>query len=291
MQANLSWPQARALADNGSVVRRAGWLSSSIFATAGGLYWFNAPDGSQRVITAVDFQRGEFLAMDWTDSAANQGHCVGIGITAEMVASPNILASSDPTSIILSISIALDADLVFNLSSSSPLLTPATTVTIPAGKTSATFSATAGSLSDSSTEEITATSNLCSCVVSIGMQSSPSVKSKKIYTFVGSSHEVVNVYGQTQAIGKLYFQNPWSDPCLVNISGSVYLQLFGGMVNGPLQFLSGIQTPGNAAWILINQVSSPVNVSFQLAAGAYYELVVYGYTNIANWNLNVILSL
>lgn len=78
MQAHLSWPQAAALTATGSVVRRAGWLTRSIFKTRGDLYWLNAPDGSQRVITASDFTRADYLALDYTDSTPDQAHCVGI---------------------------------------------------------------------------------------------------------------------------------------------------------------------------------------------------------------------
>lgn len=332
MQANLSWPQARALADNGSVVRRAGWLSSSIFATAGGLYWFNAPDGSQRVITAVDFQRGEFLALDWTDSAANQGHCVGIDLTAEMVATPATLIASAVSTVKLTISLVLDADLVFYLTSSSSSLTVPSSVTILAGQTSVSFSATAGTLTASSSESITATSNQCACSVAIALQfvdvppppapphksiiftgtatGTPAVGWVWVQTYFGPnrypdgdpatgywvwSGPIPSRYPPhprgtwegakpTQAIGRMYFQNPWSSPCSVNISGTIYKQLYGGAVNDLVHKVN------EGAFKILSSSLTP-NLSFQLPAGGAYELAVYGDLQSANWNLTVLLSL
>ncbi len=170
MQANLSWPQAKALADTGSVVRRAGWINKSIFVNAGRLCWLNAPDGSQRVMRASDFARGDFLALDYTDSAPNQGHCVGIGIAADMSASLSTLGSGDPSTITLSISEVQTTDVLFALSSSSTSLSIPSAVTILAGTASVIFTAVAGTLTASSNAAITATSNLCSCAINLGLQ-------------------------------------------------------------------------------------------------------------------------
>ena len=330
MQKDLSWPQAKALADTGSVVRRAGWLSSSIFSTDGGLYWLNAPDGSQRVITAADFKRGEFLALDWTDSAANQGHCIGIDLTAEMVATPALLIASAVSSIKLTISLALDTDLIFLTSSSSSLTVPSS-VTIAAGQTSVTFSATAGSLSASSNATIKATSTQCSCSVNVSLQyvavPPPPPPPQKIYTFTGSavgSPAVGWVWVQTyfgpnrypdgdpatgywtwagpipnryppyprgtpqgakptQAIGRMYFQNPWSSPCSVNISGTIYKQLQGSAVADLVRKI-------NIGKVAVLSNSTSPNVSFQLPASGSYELIVFG-DQSASWNLTVLLSL
>ncbi len=79
MQARLSWPAARSLAASGSRVRRAAWTDRYVFRTAGGLHWLGAYDESyKRVVQAEDFQRAEFLALDWTDADPDQNHCVGI---------------------------------------------------------------------------------------------------------------------------------------------------------------------------------------------------------------------
>ena len=79
MQAHLSWSAARSLAASGSRVRRAGWTDRYVFRTRGGLHWLGDYAGTyKRVIRAADFQRPEFLALDWTDADPDQNHCVGI---------------------------------------------------------------------------------------------------------------------------------------------------------------------------------------------------------------------
>jgi hypothetical protein len=81
MQANLPWLSARALAAGGSRVRRAEWTDRYIFRSPGGLHWIADYDETyQRVITATDFQRAEFLALDWTDADPDQNYCVGIDL-------------------------------------------------------------------------------------------------------------------------------------------------------------------------------------------------------------------
>ena len=79
MQAQLSWSAARSLAASGSRVRRAAWTDRYVFRTRGGLHWLGDYAGTyKRVIRAADFQRTEFLALDWTDADPDQNHCVGI---------------------------------------------------------------------------------------------------------------------------------------------------------------------------------------------------------------------
>lgn len=93
MQARLSWPSASELARRGSRVRRAEWTDRYIFRTAGGLHWIADYDETfQRVVQAEDFQRAEFLALDWTDADPDQNHCVGIELgsySAGEVVSPS----------------------------------------------------------------------------------------------------------------------------------------------------------------------------------------------------------
>jgi hypothetical protein len=83
MQANLPWKAARALAATGSRVRRAEWTDRYIFRSPGGLHWIADYDETyQRVVRADDFERGEFLALDWTDADPDQNLCVGIDLGA-----------------------------------------------------------------------------------------------------------------------------------------------------------------------------------------------------------------
>lgn len=81
MQANLPWRAARALAKAGSRVRRAEWTDRYIFSSPGGLHWIADYDETfQRVVQADDFERAEFLALDWTDADPDQNYCVGIDL-------------------------------------------------------------------------------------------------------------------------------------------------------------------------------------------------------------------
>lgn len=77
MQANLTWPQARELARNGSKVRRAGWSDEMIFRTDGDLFWRESSAGTE-VVTPADVSYTDLIAHDWTDASVAQAACVGL---------------------------------------------------------------------------------------------------------------------------------------------------------------------------------------------------------------------
>lgn len=71
----LSWPEARALADAGSLVRRINWTDRWLFKEAG-IWWVQLAAGSVRVVQAYDFTAAEFRAGDWTTIWPDQYSCV-----------------------------------------------------------------------------------------------------------------------------------------------------------------------------------------------------------------------
>lgn len=74
---NLTWAEARAVAQAGGRVRRYGWTDRWLRRTRGNLYWIELLSGaSTRVVRNTDFTRTEFLAGDWTTLAPDQHHCV-----------------------------------------------------------------------------------------------------------------------------------------------------------------------------------------------------------------------
>ena len=81
----------------------------------------------------------------------------------------------------------------------------------------------------------------------------------------------------------MYFQNPWSSPCSVNISGTIYKQLQGSAVADLVRKI-------NIGKVAVLSNSTSPNVSFQLPASGSYELIVFG-DQSASWNLTVLLSL
>ena len=74
---NLTWPQAREVAEGGRRVRRVGWLDRWLVNLDGALWWIEqVASGDMAVVTADDFTRLEFLASDWTTVAPDQHACV-----------------------------------------------------------------------------------------------------------------------------------------------------------------------------------------------------------------------
>lgn len=73
-QTNLSWPEARALARAGAMVRRIGWLDRWLFAS--GPLWFILPNaGDRRPVQSTDWTAAEFLATDFTTILVDQFEC------------------------------------------------------------------------------------------------------------------------------------------------------------------------------------------------------------------------
>jgi len=74
---NLTWPEARAVAQAGGLVRRYGWTDRWLKRTRGNLYWIEPLSGAaMHVVRNTDFTRTEFLAGDWTTLAPDQHHCI-----------------------------------------------------------------------------------------------------------------------------------------------------------------------------------------------------------------------
>ena len=270
----------------GSIVRRAGWLTRSIFLTRGCLYWLNAPDGTQRVITATDFQRGEFLALDWTDSAANQGHCVGLVVTAEMVAVPATLSSGGTSVVTLTISLAQADDLTFALSSDTTLTVPST-VTIPAGSLAVSFNAAAGTLIASGNASLGATSPLCACTATIALQyvvPPPPPPQQTVFAFSG--HKKSGLSGPIARTGSppplvvgdpFSFQNPWGAPCTVVISGTINMVL-----------VKELKAPNGSP---ADQLYHSLPLSYTMTAGQTDTFHVNGSPFSMDYSLAVTLSL
>ena len=138
MQAKLSWNQARALAESGSIVRREWWLARSLFRTEGDLFWMNW-GGVKRVVLSTDFTQADENALDWTDTSPEQGHCLNIALRGAIRFASASIASSGSVTATLALPQLLDEDVTFDLTSDVASVTFPATVTILQGNSSVDF--------------------------------------------------------------------------------------------------------------------------------------------------------